>query len=178
MNDLGAMALDYRGEWGIATSFGHAPVAAVANPACGSRLAIAEALTNLVWAPIEQGIKGVSLSTNWMWPSKNAEEDDHLYKAVQAASDFAIELGINIPTGKDSLSMTQKYGKDKVYAPGTVIISTVGEVTDVKKIVSPVLKPDQDSEIVYIDFSFDKLQLGGSSYAQVLNRVGKETQDV
>ena len=117
----------------------------------------------MVWAPIEQGIKGVSLSANWMWPCKNAGEDARLYKAVQAASDFAIELGINIPTGKDSLSMTQKYGKDKVYAPGTVIISTVGEVTDVKKIVSPVLKPDQDSEIVYIDFSFDTLQLGGSS---------------
>ena len=178
LNDLGAMALDYRGERGIATSIGHAPVAALANPACGSRLAIAEALTNLVWAPIEQGIKGVSLSANWMWPCKNAGEDARLYKAVQAASDFAIELGINIPTGKDSLSMTQKYGKDKVYAPGTVIISTVGEVTDVKKIVSPVLKPDQDSEIVYIDFSFDKLQLGGSSFAQVLNRVGKETPDV
>lgn len=178
LNDLGAMALDYRGKRGIATSIGHAPVAALANPACGSRLAIAEALTNLVWAPIEQGIKGVSLSANWMWPCKNAGEDARLYKAVQAASDFAIELGINIPTGKDSLSMTQKYGKDKVYAPGTVIISTVGEVTDVKKIVSPVLKPDQDSEIVYIDFSFDKLQLGGSSFAQVLNRVGKETPDV
>ncbi len=74
--------------------------------------------------------------------------------------------------------MTQKYGNDKVYAPGTVIISTVGEVTDVKKIVSPVLKPDQDSEIVYIDFSFDKFKLGGSSFAQVLNRVGKETPDV
>ena len=178
LNDLGAVALDYRGERGIATSIGHAPVAALINPANGSRLAIAEALTNLVWAPIEQGIRGVSLSANWMWPCKNAGEDARLYKAVEAASDFAIALGINIPTGKDSLSMTQKYGKDKVFAPGTVIISTVGEVKDIKKIVSPVLKADADTEMVYIDFSFDKLKLGGSSFAQVLNKVGKEAPDV
>src|SRR5699024_4794572 len=129
----------------------------------GSRLAIAEALTNLVWAPIEQGLKGISLSANWMWPCRNEGEDARLYQAVQAASDFAIELGVNIPTGKDSLSMTQKYGDKKVYAPGTVIISTVGEVTDFRKIVIPVLKNDPATEIVYVDFSFDKLKLGGSS---------------
>ena len=133
----------------------------------GSRLAIAEALTNLVWAPIEQGLKGISLSANWMWPCRNEGEDARLYQAVQAASDFAIELGVNIPTGKDSLSMTQKYGDKKVYAPGTVIISTVGEVTDFRKIVIPVLKNDPATEIVYVDFSFDKLKLGGSSFAQI-----------
>ena len=178
LNDLGAVALDYRGERGIATSIGHAPVAALVDPACGSRLAIAEALTNLVWAPVEQGLRGVSLSANWMWPCKNPGEDARLYRAVQAASDFAIALGINIPTGKDSLSMTQKYGKNKVYAPGTVIISTVGEVKDIKKIVSPVLLPDADTEIIYIDFSFDRFALGGSSFAQVLNRVGRTAPDV
>ena len=178
LSDLGAVALDYKGERGIATSIGHAPVAALINPASGSRLAIAEALTNLVWAPIEQGIRGVSLSANWMWPCKNEGEDARLYKAVEAASDFAIALGVNIPTGKDSLSMTQKYGQEKVYAPGTVIISTVGEVKDIKKIVSPVLKADKETEIVYVDFSFDKLKLGGSSFAQVLNKVGKEAPDV
>jgi len=178
LNDLGAVALDYRGEKGIATSIGHAPVAAMIDPGNGSRLAIAEALTNLVWAPIADGLRGVSLSANWMWPCKNAGEDARLYNAVEAASEFAIQLGINIPTGKDSLSMTQKYPDRKVYAPGTVIISTVGEVTDIKKIVSPVLKADKDTEIVYIDFSFDKLKLGGSSFAQVMNRIGKETPDV
>lgn len=178
LNDVAAVAMDYRGEKGIATSIGHAPVAAMANAACGSRLAIAEALTNMVWAPIEKGIKGVSLSANWMWPCRNPGEDARLYTAVQAASDFAIELGVNIPTGKDSLSMTQKYGDKKVYAPGTVIISTVGEVTDIRKIVSPVLKNDPATELLYIDFSFDALKLGGSSFAQVLNKVGKETPDI
>lgn len=178
LSDVAAVALDYSGHRGIATSIGHAPVAAMADASAGSRLAIAEALTNLVWAPVEKGLKGVSLSANWMWPCRNEGEDARLYQAVQAASDFAIELGINIPTGKDSLSMTQKYGDKKVYAPGTVIISTVGEVTDFRKIVTPVLKADPKTEVVYVDFSFDKLKLGGSSFAQVLNKIGKEVPDV
>ena len=178
LSDVAAVALDYNGVKGIATSIGHAPVAAMADAGSGSRLAIAEALTNLVWAPIEKGLKGVSLSANWMWPCRNAGEDARLYQAVQAASDFAIELGVNIPTGKDSLSMTQKYGDKKVYAPGTVIISTVGEVKNIRQIVTPVLHADRATELVYIDFSFDKLKLGGSSFAQILNKVGKDVPDV
>lgn len=178
LSDVAAVALDYSGYRGIATSIGHAPVAAMADAPAGSRLAIAEALTNLVWAPIEKGLKGVSLSANWMWPCRNEGEDARLYQAVEAASDFAIELGVNIPTGKDSLSMTQKYGDKKVYAPGTVIISTVGEVSDFRKIVVPLLKNDPKTEVVYVDFSFDKLKLGGSSFAQILNKVGKDVPDV
>ncbi len=178
LSDVAAVALDYSGHRGIATSIGHAPVSAMVDAAAGSRLAIAEALTNLVWAPIEDGLKGVSLSANWMWPCRKPGEDARLYQAVEAASEFAIALGVNIPTGKDSLSMTQKYGDRSVYAPGTVIISTVGEVNDFRKIVIPVLKNAPDTELVYIDFSFDKLKLGGSSFAQILNKVGKEVPDV
>ncbi len=178
LSDVAAVMMDYAGHRGIATSIGHAPVAAMVNAPAGSRLAIAEALTNLVWAPIEKGLQGVSLSANWMWPCRKPGEDARLYQAVQAVSDFAIELGVNIPTGKDSLSMTQKYGDRKVYAPGTVIISTVGEVKDVRQIVTPLLKNDPATEIVYVDFSFDKLKLGGSSFAQTLNKVGRETPDV
>ena len=178
LSDVAAVALDYSGHRGIATSIGHAPVSAMADAAAGSRLAIAEALTNLVWAPIEKGLKGVSLSANWMWPCRKPGEDARLYQAVEAASEFAIALGVNIPTGKDSLSMTQKYGDKKVYAPGTVIISTVGEVNDFRKIAVPVLKNNPDTELVYIDFSFDSLKLGGSSFAQILNKVGKDVPDV
>ncbi|NDV47158.1 phosphoribosylformylglycinamidine synthase [Paludibacter sp. 221] len=176
--DLGAVALDYRGKSGIATSIGHAPLVALADPAAGSVMAIAEALTNIVWAPLAEGLDSVSLSANWMWPCKNPGEDARLYKAVEACSDFACDLGINIPTGKDSLSMTQKYGKDKVFSPGTVIISAGAEVADVKKIVTPVLVNDKDTAVYYIDFSFDKHKLGGSVLAQVLNRVGDEVPTV
>lgn len=179
LNDVAVMALDYTGNKGIATSIGHAPVAALADPEAGSRLAIAEALTNLIFAPIADGLAGVSLSANWMWPAKNKGENDRLYRAVQAVSEFAIELGVNIPTGKDSLSMTQKYPDGKVvYSPGTVIISTVGECSDIKKTVKAALLPEAGSKVLYIDFSKDKAKLAGSSFYQILNKIGTETPTV
>lgn len=172
LNNVGVMALDYRGEKGIATAIGHAPVSALIDPTAGSQASIAESLTNIIWAPIDSGIKGISLSANWMWPAKNEGENSRLYEAVQGISDFACELGLNIPTGKDSLSMTQKYKDDVVYAPGTVIISAVGEVSHLSKVVEPVLKPNYESSMVYIDLSEDDFKLGGSSFAQTLNKIG------
>ena len=202
LNNLGIATIDYSGTRGIATSLGHAPVAALADPGKGSVLSVAEALTNIVWAPIEGGLKGISLSANWMWPAKNPGEDVRLYAAVKQVSDFAISLGINIPTGKDSLSMTQKYpGGEKVFAPGTVIISAVGEVENIRRVVEPVLQPPpsvetqnfasvpvgsstqigsspQAGSIVYIDFSGDGFHLGGSSFAQSVNAIGSEVPGV
>ena len=179
LNNLAVAALDYQGNKGIATSLGHAPAAGLVNAANGSVLSIAEALTNIIWAPLEDGLNGVSLSANWMWPCKNAGEDARLYEAVEAAGKFAIALGINIPTGKDSLSMTQKYGNtEMVYAPGTVIISAAGEVTNIQKVVEPVLKNDPDSFILYLDLSCDEYKLGGSSLGQVLNKLGAETPEI
>ena len=177
LSDCGVVALDYRGRQGIATSIGHAPQVSLVDSAKGSVIAIAEALTNIVGAPIKNDIRGLSLSANWMWPCKNPGEDAALYRAVEACSDFACALGINIPTGKDSLSMTQKYGDDKVFAPGTVIISAAGEVTDIRKTVSPVLQPGR-SHLYYIDFSGDSLKLGGSALFQSLNRLGAEVPTV
>lgn len=177
LNNLGAMALDYKGKEGIATTVGHAPIVAIIDPAAGSRNAIAEALSNIVWAPLKEGIKNVSLSANWMWACNNAGEDARLYKAVKACSDFAIELGINIPTGKDSLSMKQKYSNDEVIAPGTVIISAAANCTDITKIVEPTLKKNAGS-IYYINLSKDSFKLGGSSFAQVLNKIGQEVPTI
>lgn len=180
LSDLGAMALDFRGKAGIATSIGHAPQVALVDPVAGSVMAIAESLTNIVFAPLTHGLSGVSLSANWMWPCRNKGEDARLYDAVEAASQFAISLGINIPTGKDSLSMTQKYAGDEadVLSPGTVIISAAGEVNDVKKIVSPVLQNEPNSAVYHIDFSFAPLALGGSALAQSLGKLGNETPSV
>ena len=179
LNNLGVMALDYAGVKGIATAIGHAPISGLVDPESGSRLAVAEALTNLVWAPLNGQLKGVSLSANWMWPAKNKGENARLYNAVKALSDFAIELGINVPTGKDSLSMTQKYPDGSVvYSPGTVIVSAVGEVTDIRKSVTPTLKRKTGSKIIYIDFSKLDFELGGSSLSQTLNTLGKKTADV
>ncbi|KAA6302460.1 MAG: Phosphoribosylformylglycinamidine synthase [Candidatus Ordinivivax streblomastigis] len=172
LSDLGAVALDYRGKAGIATSIGHAPQVAMVDAAAGSVMAIAESLTNIVFAPLKEKLSSVSLSANWMWPCRNAGEDARLYEAVEACSQFACDLGINIPTGKDSLSMTQKYGDKKVFAPGTVIISAGAEVSDIRKIVSPVVVNNSDTALYYIDFSKDALKLGGSALAQSLYAVG------
>ncbi|MBB3187887.1 phosphoribosylformylglycinamidine synthase [Microbacter margulisiae] len=178
LNDVGVMALDYRGKTGIATSIGHAPAAALISPEAGSVLSIAEALTNIVWAPLADGLISVSLSANWMWPCKNEGEDVRLYRAVEACSNFACELGVNIPTGKDSLSMTQNYDGQKVFDPGTVIISAAAEVKDIRSIISPVLVNNKNTTLYYIDFSNSPLRLGGSALAQTLNHIGSEAPTV
>lgn len=179
LNNLGISALDFQGIKGIGTALGHASVAGLIDPAKGSRLAVAEALTNIIWAPIQDNIKGVSLSANWMWPAKNEGENTRLYKAVKGLSDFCISLGINVPTGKDSLSMTQKYPNgQKVLSPGTVIVTAVGEVSDIKKTIKPVLCQDVDTELLYINLSKDNFHLGGSNLAQVLDKIGDNAPDV
>ena len=183
LNNLGVTAIGYNNKEGIATSMGHAPMVAMIDSAAGSRMAISEALTNVVWAPLKDGIKGVSLSANWMWPCRNEGEDARLYKAVKGASDLACALGINIPTGKDSMSMTQKYPDgEKVLSPGTVIISTVAPVEDINKVVHPNLQNNPDSTLLYIPFvngaSKEAFPLGGSAFAQIVGQVGNVAPDV
>lgn len=177
LNNVGVMALDYRGKEGIATTVGHSPLTALIDPAAGSRNAIAESLSNLVFAPLKNGIESVSLSANWMWACNNEGEDGRLYEAVQACSDFAIALGINIPTGKDSLSMKQKYPNDEVIAPGTVIISAAANCSNIQQVIEPVLQKEAGS-IYYINLSQDNFKLGGSSFAQILNKIGNEAPTI
>jgi phosphoribosylformylglycinamidine synthase len=179
LNNVAVVALDYTGTSGIATAIGHAPAVALIDPAAGSRIAVAEALTNLMWAPLTHGLKGVSLSANWMWPCKNEGEDARLYLAVEAISSFSIDLGINIPTGKDSLSMTQKYPDgSKVLCPGTVIVSAVAEVSDIQQTITPDLKKVPDTSLIHIDFSTGTYPLGGSALAQVCSELGDATPDL
>ena len=177
LNNCGVMALDFKGKEGIATSIGHSPISGLIDPGAGSRNSIAESLTNIIWAPIKNNIKGISLSANWMWPCKNEGEDARLYEAVEAVSDFAIQLGLNIPTGKDSLSMKQKYPNEDVISPGTVIISAAGNCTDITKVVEPTLNKNAQS-IYYLNLSSDEHKLGGSAFAQILNKVGTNAPDV
>lgn len=180
LSDCGVVALDYRGRKGIATAIGHAPQAGLASPEAGSVLSVAESLTNIVWAPLTNGLSSVSLSANWMWPCRSQKgEDARLYTAVKALSDFCCALHINVPTGKDSLSMSQQYPDGrKIIAPGTVIVSSGGEVSDIRKTVSPVLVNDKDSSIYHIDFSFDSLKLGGSAFAQSQGKIGSDVPTV
>ncbi|WP_275315557.1 phosphoribosylformylglycinamidine synthase [Tenacibaculum bernardetii] len=177
LNNVGVMALDYKGKEGVATSIGHSPISGLIHPEAGSRNSITESLTNLIWAPLKNNLASVSLSANWMWPCKNEGEDARLYKAVKAISEFSIDLGINVPTGKDSLSMKQKYKDGEVISPGTVIISAAGNCSEITKVVEPLLKVD-GGNIYYINISQDEFKLGGSSFNQVLNTIGNEAPDV
>ncbi|NND06155.1 MAG: phosphoribosylformylglycinamidine synthase, partial [Saprospiraceae bacterium] len=177
LNDCAVVALDYDGQDGIATSMGHAPLSGLISSPAGSRNAVAEALTNVIWAPLQKGIGSVSLSANWMWPCNNPGEDARLYEAVEALSDFAITLGINVPTGKDSLSMKQKYADQEVLAPGSVVVSAVGHCADINRVVEPVLQKD-GGPLYYINFSNDQYALGGSSLAQTLNKIGAKSPDI
>ena len=177
LNNVGVMALDYSSQEGIATSLGHAPIAALIDPKAGSRAAITEALTNIIWAPLKDGLDSISLSANWMWPCKNEGEDARLYSAVEAISEFAIDLGINVPTGKDSLSMKQKYPEGDVVSPGTVIITAAGNCNAISKVVEPLFKQNA-GPIYYINISQDAFKLGGSAFGQVLNTIGTETPNV
>ena len=177
LNNVGVMALDFKGNQGIATSVGHSPISGLIDPVAGSRNSIAEALTNIIWAPLRDGLKSVSLSANWMWPCNNPGEDARLYSAVKAISEFAIDLGINVPTGKDSLSMKQKYPEGDVLSPGTVIISGAAHCNDITNVVEPVFKKGKGS-IYYINISQDNFKLGGSSYAQIKSKIGKEAPNV
>ena len=180
LSDCGVVALDYRGRKGIATAIGHAPQAGLADPAAGSVLSVAEALTNLVWAPLADGMDSISLSANWMWPCRSQEgEDARLYAGVKALSDFCCDLHINVPTGKDSLSLSQQYPNgEKIISPGTVIVSAGGEVSDIRKVVSPVVVNDKHASLYHIDFSFDEQRLGGSAFAQSLGKVGSDVPTV
>nr|WP_288933286.1 phosphoribosylformylglycinamidine synthase [uncultured Allomuricauda sp.] len=177
LNNCGVMALDFKGKEGIATSIGHSPISALIDPVAGSRNSVAESLTNIVWAPLKDGLKSVSLSANWMWPCRNEGEDARLYSAVESLSEFAIALGINVPTGKDSLSMKQKYKDSEVLSPGTVIISAAGNCNNISQVVEPVLQKD-GGDIYYINLSKDSHKLGGSSFAQILNGIGDEAPSV
>lgn len=180
LSDCGVVALDYRGRHGIATAIGHAPAAGLADPAAGSVLSVAESLTNLVWASLAEGLDSVSLSANWMWPCRSQKgEDARLYRGVQALSEFCCAIGVNVPTGKDSLSLSQQYPDgSKIISPGTVIVSAGGEVDDIRRTVSPVLVNDEKSTLYHIDFSYDHLRLGGSAFAQSLGFVGSDVPTV
>ena len=186
LSDCGVVALDYRGRKGIATALGHAPQAGLASPEAGSVLSVAESLTNIVWAPMATDannpspIENISLSANWMWPCRSQKgEDARLYAAVEALSDFCCAIGVNVPTGKDSLSLSQQYPDgEKIVSPGTVIVSSGGEVEDIRKVVSPVIVNDKNSSLYHIDFSFDEQRLGGSAFAQSLGKVGSDVPTV
>lgn len=168
INNVAVTSVDYEGSYGIAYTQGHSSSTVLHSPTLSAKLSVAEALTNICQAPLADGLRGVVLSANWMWPAKQPGEGSTLYEAVEGLSDFAKELGIAVPTGKDSLSMTMVYpdGK-KVSAPGTVVVTTASKTRRVTDLTEACLVPGE-SELFYINFSgFSDYPLGGSAFEQI-----------
>ncbi len=162
---------------GAATSIGEQPIKMLVNVEAGARMAVAEALTNIVWALISD-IEDIKCSVNWMWPAKLPGEGALLYDAAQAAANLMIELGIAADGGKDSLSMAAKVGEEMVKAPGEMVVSAYATMPDITKKVTPDLKAPGQSRLLFIDLAACQQRLGGSALAQAHSQIGDEAPDV
>jgi phosphoribosylformylglycinamidine synthase len=183
VSDVAVTTATYDGFAGEAMAMGErTPVAMVSGPASG-RLALGEALTNIAGTAIG-ALGNVKLSANWMCACGEEGEDAALFDTVKALGiDLCPTLGISIPVGKDSLSMRttwkDSHGKTvKMTAPLSLIISAFAPVTDVRRTVTPDLKPMPDSSLILIDLGRGQNRLGASVLAQVYNQVGGTTPDV
>ncbi|EQD47589.1 phosphoribosylformylglycinamidine synthase, partial [mine drainage metagenome] len=181
VGDVAVVARDFVGYAGCAMSLGERPPVALIDPAASARLAIAEALTNLVAADVTQP-EQVAFSANWMASAGNPVEEGALAAAVHAASECARLLGIPIPVGKDSLSMRTHVpagsGSLEVRSPVTLVISAFANVGDVRKTLTPVFDPDLPHLLLLVDLSQRPGRLGGSVAAQVMGVLGRHAPDL
>jgi phosphoribosylformylglycinamidine synthase len=166
---------------GIATAIGEQPIKGLVKTEAGGRMSIGESLTNLVWAPIED-FASINFSATWQWPCKQPSEDARLYQTVRAATELCKDLGLRIPVGKDSVSMTAwtTIGDKRhpIKSPGTVQMISFAPCTDITKVVTPDIKMPGEGILIMLDLSDGKRRLGGSALAQVYEQLGNEVPDV
>ncbi|KAM8960164.1 phosphoribosylformylglycinamidine synthase [Pelodytes ibericus] len=176
--DVAVVSLSYSDIVGGATAIGEQPIKGLINPAAGARLAVGEALTNLVFAQVTD-LKDVKCSGNWMWAAKLPGEGAALYDACVAMCDVMAELGVAVDGGKDSLSMAARVGTETVKAPGSLVISVYAVCPDITTTLTPDLKnPGQKGVLVYVPVSPGKHRLGGSALAQCYSQLGDQTPDL
>ncbi|HEX6944630.1 MAG TPA: phosphoribosylformylglycinamidine synthase, partial [Casimicrobiaceae bacterium] len=181
--DVAVTLMDFTGYAGEAMAMGErTPLALIDAPASG-RIAVAEAVTNLMAAPVAR-LGDIKLSANWMAPAGHPGEDAALYATVEAVSEFCIALGLSIPVGKDSMSMRTAWKDDEgreraVVAPVSLIVSAFAPLADVRPTLTPQLALDRgDTVLVLLDASGGRRRLGGSALAQVYGQLGDEVPDV
>jgi len=174
--DVAVVAQSHFGLTGGATAIGEQAIKMIVDPAAGARMAVGEALTNLMWAggvDLEQ----VKCSANWMWAPKLPGEGAALNDAARAMCSAMEEIGIAVDGGKDSMSMATLVGDETVKSPRQLVISLYGAMTDITKVVTPDIK-QPGSKIIFIDLAHGKTRLGGTALAQVCGQVGDETPDM
>jgi phosphoribosylformylglycinamidine synthase len=179
VSDVAVTVADHRGYAGEAMAMGErTPVAVIDAPASG-RLAVGEAITNILAADIDS-LRDVRLSANWMAACGEPGEDAALYETVRAVGkELCPALGIAIPVGKDSLSMKTAWDGKSVVAPVSLIISAFAPVKDVRKTLTPALQMDErPTSLWLIDLGGGRNRLGGSALAQVYGELGDVPPDV
>ncbi|KAI6226096.1 Formylglycinamide ribonucleotide amidotransferase [Aphelenchoides fujianensis] len=189
--DVAVTALSYWSRKGAAVGVGEQPIKGIVDPAAGARMSVAEALTNLVFAPIT-ALEDVKCSGNWMWAAKLPHEGARLVEACDAMCAFMAAVGVAVDGGKDSLSMAARCPPDGevVRAPGTLVISAYAPCVDVDRVVTPNLKAGGDSQwkhhadprathLVHVPMGGARRhRLGGSALAQCWAQVGATDENV
>jgi phosphoribosylformylglycinamidine synthase len=179
--DVAVIAQSHSGTTGAATAIGEQPLIGLLDPAAMVRMAVGEAITNLVWARVT-ALEDVRCSANWMWAAKLPGEGAALHDAAVAMSELMIELGIAVDGGKDSLSMAARaplaQGEEVVKAPGALVISAYVSCPDITQIVTPALELPGRGRLLLVDLGSGRHRLGGSALAQVHSQLGDEPPDV
>ena len=179
--DCAVTARSFVDTTGIATAIGEQPVKGLVATEAGGRMSLGESLTNLVWAPLED-FSAINFSATWQWPCKQPGEDVRLYDTVRATTDLCKELGLRIPVGKDSVSMTAWTTRDgrkhSIKSPGSVQMISFAPCCDIAKAVTPDIKKPGDGILVMLDLSDGNKRLGGSALAQVYEQLGDNVPDV
>ncbi|NWG01459.1 MAG: phosphoribosylformylglycinamidine synthase [Syntrophaceae bacterium] len=177
VGDVAVIAQSHFGLTGAATSIGEQPVKMLVSPKAGARMAVGEALTNIIWAKIS-GMEEIKCSANWMWAPKLPGEGAALYEAASAMRDLMIRIGIAVDGGKDSLSMATRVGEEVVKSPRELVISAYATMPDITKVVTPDIKNPGHSQLLFIDIGKGRARLGGSVLAQVYGQIGNNSPDV
>ena len=168
----------HRGE---AMAMGEKPAVALFDAPASGRMCIGEAVTNIAAVNIGN-IGNIKFSANWMAACGNAGEDEKLYRTVEAVSQMCREIGVSIPVGKDSLSMKTVWQegaeKKSVVSPLSLIATAFAPVQDVRKTVTPDIKPVADSVLLLVDLGRGKARMGGSALTQVYGELGGEAPDI
>uniref|UniRef100_UPI00358ECE87 phosphoribosylformylglycinamidine synthase isoform X3 n=1 Tax=Myxine glutinosa TaxID=7769 RepID=UPI00358ECE87 len=176
--DVAVVAFSPLSHRGIATAIGEQPVKGLVRPEAGGRMALAEALTNLVFARVTD-LKDVKCSANWMWPAKLPGEGARLLHACRALCVAMRALGVAIDGGKDSLSMAARVGDSIVKAPGELVISAYAICPDITATITPDLKnPDGKGVLVHVPVHTGSARLGGSALAQCFGQLGDDCPDL
>lgn len=177
VSDVSVVAQSHFGLTGSAIAIGEQPIKTLIDPAAGARMALGEALTNIVWALVSD-FEDIKCSVNWMWAAKIPGGGAALYKAADALVKLMKEIGIAADGGKDSLSMAAQIGNEIVKAPGQVVISAYASMQDVTKVITPDIKRPGESRLIFIDIAPGKERLGGSAVAQVFDQIGDDSPDL